>query len=102
VGVKAGAGVAVGGRVAGEVADGLSVAIGLGVIGGVGGTLTHAANPINMRMSHVHCAGFISHVLPIQKPGCYRQAFDSIRTADPGFYDGKHSHTPFLFFDLSR
>lgn len=54
VGVGAGVEVAVGCEV--EVTVGVSVSIGCGVAGGWGGVLTHAANPINKRISQKHFA----------------------------------------------
>jgi hypothetical protein len=41
-----------------EVTVGICVSIERGVICGCGGVLTHAANPINKRMSHDHFAIF--------------------------------------------
>ena len=55
VGVDVGSGVEV------EVAVGMCVSIGLSVACGRGGVLTHAARPINQKISHDRFAIFTAH-----------------------------------------
>jgi hypothetical protein len=61
VGVGTSVGVEVGSSVAVAEIVGGCVSIGRGVAGGCGGVLTHAANPINKRMSHDQFAIFTTH-----------------------------------------
>jgi hypothetical protein len=79
VGVNVGAGVDVGSGVAEAVTVGMRVSIGRGVIGGCGGTLTHAAKPISKQMNHDHFASFMSRITLVKNLGFYGWDFDSIQ-----------------------